>query len=122
MTAKTSIVALAVVFVVVVGAGALYQWLVPGLSSARQEPRPVERAVATWLLARSVPAEAKARVNPLANDPAEIAAGHDVFSQKCEPCRLRRRWEDRDRVRTVSATAGVKIDGRLVDVGRRDFL
>jgi hypothetical protein len=45
MTAKTSIVALAVVFVVVVGAGALYQWLVPGLSSARQEPGPVETDV-----------------------------------------------------------------------------
>ena len=86
MTAKTSIVALAIVFVVVVGAGALYEWLVPGLSSARQEPGPVETDVATWLLHRSVPAEAKARVNPLATDPAEIAAGHDVFSQKCEPC------------------------------------
>ena len=76
MTAKTSIFALAIVFVVVVGAGALYQWLVPGLSSARQEPGLVETDVATWILHRSVPAEAKARVNPLANDPAEIAAGH----------------------------------------------
>ena len=31
-------------------------------------------------------AEAKARTDPLANDPAEIAAGHDLFSQKCESC------------------------------------
>ena len=58
----------------------------PGPSSARPEPGPVETEVATWLLHRSVPAEAKARTNPLANDPAEIAAGHDLFSQKCESC------------------------------------
>jgi hypothetical protein len=30
--------------------------------------------VATWLLHQSVPATAKARTNPLGNDPAEIAA------------------------------------------------
>ena len=83
---KTSIIAVTVVFVIIVGAGALYQWLVPGLSSARLEPGPVETEVATWLLHKSVPAAAKARTNPVANDPAEIAAGHDLFSQKCKSC------------------------------------
>jgi mono/diheme cytochrome c family protein len=86
MTSRFLAVALGIVVALIVGAGALYQWLVPGLSSARPEPGPVETEVATWLLHRSVPAEAKARTNPLANDPAEIAAGHDLFSQKCEPC------------------------------------
>jgi mono/diheme cytochrome c family protein len=78
--------ALVAVVVIVVGAGALYQWLVPGLSSARTEPGPLETKIATWLLHESVPAEAKARTNPLANDAAEIAAGSDLFKQKCEVC------------------------------------
>ena len=86
MTSRSLAVALGLIVALIIGAGALYQWLVPGLSSARQEPGPVETEVATWLLHRSVPAEAKARTNPLANDPAEIAAGHDLFSQKCESC------------------------------------
>ena len=86
MSHKITILIIAVAIAIVVAIGALYEWLVPGLSSARQEPGPVETDVATWLLHQSVPAEAKARTNPLANDPAEIAAGHDLFSQKCESC------------------------------------
>ena len=77
MSHKITILIIAVAIAIVVAIGALYEWLVPGLSSARQEPGPVETDVATWLLHQSVPAEAKARTNPLANDPAEIAAGHD---------------------------------------------
>jgi hypothetical protein len=68
------IVAVVAVVMIVAGAGALYQWLVPGLSSARTEQGPLETNVATWLLHQSVPATAKARTNPLGNDPAEIAA------------------------------------------------
>ena len=86
MSHKITILIIAVAIAIVVAIGALYEWLVPGLSSARPEPGPVETEIATWLLHRSVPAEAKARTNPLANDPAEIAAGHDLFSQKCESC------------------------------------
>src|ERR1700694_3403417 len=80
------IAALIAVFVVVLAAGALYQWLVPGLSSARTEPGPAETKIATWLLHHSVPPEAKARTNPLGSDRAEIAAGRDLFRQKCEAC------------------------------------
>jgi predicted CXXCH cytochrome family protein len=80
------IAALIAVFVVVLAAGALYQWLVPGLSSAQTEPGPFETKIATWLLHHSVPAEAKARANPLGSDRAEIAAGRDLFRQKCEVC------------------------------------
>jgi hypothetical protein len=72
---RVLIVALVAVVVMVAGVGALYQWLVPGLSSARTEQGRVESGIATWLLHRSVPVQAKARTNPLANDPAEIAAG-----------------------------------------------
>jgi predicted CXXCH cytochrome family protein len=78
--------ALVAVVVIVVGTGAAYRWLVPGLSSARTEQGPVETKVATWLLHQSVPAEAKARINPVGNDPAAIAAGGELFKQKCEVC------------------------------------
>jgi len=69
-------IVLGVAIVLIIGIGGLYEWLVPGLSSARPEPGPVETEVATWLLHRSVPAADKARTNPLAKDTAEIAAGH----------------------------------------------
>ncbi len=86
MSRKSYLIAIAVVFAMIVLAGALYQWLVPGLSSARTEPEQVETAIATWLLHQSVPEQAKARANPLGSDPAEIAAGRDLFRQKCEVC------------------------------------
>jgi mono/diheme cytochrome c family protein len=87
MTSKTSIVTIAVLaFVIIVGAGLLFQWLVPGLSSARTGQGAVETGIATWLLHQSVPNKDKDRVNPLGADPAEIAAGSELFKQKCEVC------------------------------------
>ena len=86
MSRRFLIACVAVVVAVILCAGALYQWLVPGLSSARIEQGPLETHVATWLLHRSVPAAAKARSNPLKDDPAEIAAGGLLFKQKCEVC------------------------------------
>jgi mono/diheme cytochrome c family protein len=86
MSHKITILIIAIAIAIVVAIGALYEWLVPGLSSARTEPGPVETKIATWLLHRSVPADAKAGTNPLANDPAEIAAGSELFKQKCEVC------------------------------------
>jgi predicted CXXCH cytochrome family protein len=38
------------------------------------------------LLHESVPAAMRAQVNPLGGDPADIAAGRDLFRQKCETC------------------------------------
>jgi predicted CXXCH cytochrome family protein len=75
-----------IVAMVVAILGALYVIFVPGLSSARSEPPQTEVAVATWLLHHSVPAEAKASVNPLGNDAADITAGRDLYRQKCELC------------------------------------
>jgi predicted CXXCH cytochrome family protein len=73
--------------VVLVGVAVLgYRLVLPGLSSARQEPPDAEVVLATWLLRESVPAEARARINPLAKDPADIAAGQDLFRQKCAVC------------------------------------
>ena len=83
---RTIVIVVVVALVAVVAAGALYQWLVPGLSSARTEPGQVETSIATWLLHRSVPADAEARTNPLKDDAAEIAAGSALFKQKCEVC------------------------------------
>ena len=86
LMSRIIVIVVAVALVAVVVVGALYQWLVPGLSSARTEPGQVETRIATWLLHRSVPADAEARTNPLKEDAAEIAAGSALFKQKCEVC------------------------------------
>jgi len=79
---RGSLVALAIAVVL----GALYAVVVPGLSSSRGEPPATEVSVATWLLHRSVPDEAKNSVNPLGADPADITAGRDLYREKCEIC------------------------------------
>src|ERR1700720_3638565 len=83
---RTIVIVVAVALVAIVAVGALYQWLVPGLSSARTEPGQVETRITTWLLHRSIPADAEARTNPLKDDAAEIAAGSALFKQNCEVC------------------------------------
>jgi mono/diheme cytochrome c family protein len=67
---------------------AVYAFILPGLSSARQEPSGAETDIATWLLHHSVPGTAKAALNPLGThpDPAAITEGRDLFRQKCEAC------------------------------------
>jgi mono/diheme cytochrome c family protein len=73
--------------VVLAGVAVLaYRLVIPGLSSARQEPPAAEVTIATWLLHESVPAEAIGRINPLGKDPVAIAAGQDLFRQKCAVC------------------------------------
>jgi predicted CXXCH cytochrome family protein len=74
-----------VVFLAVVFAIASVKVL-PGLSVARQEPPAIETDVATWLLHHSVPASAKARIDPVATSAADIEMGHSLFQQKCEVC------------------------------------
>ena len=94
--------------------------------------RPVERSPGTWAgrdgcrnLASSPECP---RGSEIAHQPAGERSGRDrrrprlVQPEMRTLPRLRRRWENRDRLRTISATAGVKIDGRLVDVGWRDLL
>jgi len=68
--------------------GTIYQLLLPGLSIAREEPWGLEVQVATWLLHASVPNAAKRVANPLntAADSPSVAAGRDLFRQKCEVC------------------------------------
>ena len=75
-----------VVFALIVVTGALYEWIVPGLSSARAVPPKLEIAIATWLLHQSVPAAARAAINPLGSDAADIVAGRDLFRENCEIC------------------------------------
>jgi mono/diheme cytochrome c family protein len=58
----------------------------PAYRARASEPPAIEMSVATPLLRASVPAEDKARTNPLGGDPADIAAGQDIFRQKCEVC------------------------------------
>lgn len=65
-----------------------YFTVLPGLSVARKGPSRIETEIATFLLRQSVPAEARAKPNPLgANpDPAEISAGHELYTSKCQVC------------------------------------
>ncbi len=86
MTRKHYRIAIAVVLAIIIVAGALYEWLVPGLSSARTVPPKLEIAIATWLLHQSVPAAARAAINPLGSDAADIVAGRDLFREDCEIC------------------------------------
>jgi predicted CXXCH cytochrome family protein len=86
MSRKNSLIAIVVVLALIVLAGILYERIVPGLSSARTNQSQVETAVATWLLHQSVSEETKERANPVGTDPAEIAAGRDLFREKCEVC------------------------------------
>ena len=86
MSRKNSLTAIVVVFALIVLAGVLYERIVPGLSSARTDQSQVETAIATWLLHQSVSEETKERANPVGTDPAEIAAGRDLFREKCEIC------------------------------------
>jgi predicted CXXCH cytochrome family protein len=65
--------------------GVLYARVIPGLSSARTEPPAAETILATWLLHQSVPFETKMSVNP-APDPSDVAAGKDLYREKCETC------------------------------------
>jgi predicted CXXCH cytochrome family protein len=65
--------------------GVLYARVIPGLSSARTEPPAAETILATWLLHQSVPFGAKISVNPAA-DPSDVAAGKDLYREKCETC------------------------------------
>lgn len=75
-----------VVLAVLVLGTAVFQSVIPGLSIATREPPRFEVAVATWLLHRSVPDSATQMANPLAKEPAAIAAGQDLFRAKCEAC------------------------------------
>jgi predicted CXXCH cytochrome family protein len=79
-TAGAIVVAVAVIF------GYLYLRALPGLSVARNKPPAVETTVATWLLRHSVPAEDRAKQNPLGTDASAVAAGQESFRQKCEGC------------------------------------
>src|SRR5437868_7779345 len=85
---RRGLTTLAVLVLLVAAAAAFYVVILPGLSVARQEPSKLEVAIATYLLQHSVPASARAMVNPLGAhpDPAAVRAGHDLFTAKCETC------------------------------------
>jgi predicted CXXCH cytochrome family protein len=75
-----------IVVAIVASLGSLYRIVVPGLSVAVNEPPAAETLLATWLLHQSVPETAKRSTNPFGADPADIAAGQELYRQKCEVC------------------------------------
>ena len=75
--------------VVIVVIGTAYLSIVSGGSVARgREPPAAEMTVAQWLLHRSVPQEFKTLKNPVSAvaDSADVAAGREIYRQKCEIC------------------------------------
>src|ERR1700750_1327949 len=77
-----------VVIALVVLAAGFYFLALPGFSVARQEPSKLEVGIARFLLKHSVPADQAAMKNPLAAHPdaADIAAGRELYTAKCEAC------------------------------------
>ena len=71
---------------VLVGAG--YAFIMWEGSSSRSDAPHLEKAVAQWLLNRSVPAHERDRSNPLRVHPdsGDVTAGRDIYRQKCEIC------------------------------------
>jgi predicted CXXCH cytochrome family protein len=82
---RRSLIALGTLFVLLASAYALIMW--EGSSSRGDAPR-LESVVAQWLLNRTVPASERDLPNPLRAfpDAADVAAGRDVYRQKCEIC------------------------------------
>jgi predicted CXXCH cytochrome family protein len=83
---KSLILTASLCLAVLLAAGALYRFALPGLSSARPAPPHLEVAVATWLLRASVPAAQAVRRNPLSANDADLAEGAALFQQKCAVC------------------------------------
>jgi predicted CXXCH cytochrome family protein len=86
MSLRASLTAIAIAVVLVIAIGVAYTRVVPGLSSARNPQSPTETAIATWLLHQSVPEQAKRMTDPRATDPADVAAGRELFRENCEVC------------------------------------
>ncbi len=78
--------ALALIAAVGVLVAIFYLRILPGLSVAPETPSVMETTVATWLLRHSVPPTARREADPVARSPADIAAGQDLFAQKCAIC------------------------------------
>jgi hypothetical protein len=74
---RLGLAVLIAIVLVAVAAGFYFEFL-PGLSVARQQPSNLETEVATYLLRHSVPASAKAMVNPLGTHPEAAAIAADV--------------------------------------------
>jgi len=76
---------IAIVVLILWGGYALIMW--EGSTTRASAPR-LESSLAQWLLTRTVPVSARNQTNPLGAhaDAADIAAGRQVYRQKCEGC------------------------------------
>ena len=75
-----------VIAIVALGGARLRGRSSPAFRLAHQEPPAAEVVVATWLLHQSVPDGARNAANPLKDDLASVAAGRDLYRDKCETC------------------------------------
>ena len=71
---------------VCLGGGALYRYITHGGLIARQAPSALEAAIAHRLVDWSIPAEERARRNPLQATSATLEAGRALYQKNCEVC------------------------------------
>jgi predicted CXXCH cytochrome family protein len=75
---------LAVAVLLLLGLG--YRYITTGGLRARQKPSAVESVIARELVDFSVPAAAKAVMNPLDDADAHVEAGRELYRKNCEVC------------------------------------
>ncbi len=119
---KITLVSVAVIAVLL---GGLYAFIVWEGSSAREDAPALEASIAQWLLHHTVPASFRAMKNPLstaAGSPDVVRRARGVPQQVRAVSRLRRRRQDRDRQRPVSASPGSAQRRRPAHERRRAVL
>ena len=81
-------IGVAIIAIIAVLGGGLVALIVWEGSSAREDAPALEANVAQWLLHYTVPAGFRAMNNPLDTKvgSADVEAGHQVYTQKCEIC------------------------------------
>src|SRR5262245_51243646 len=83
-TLRATLVTVGIVVVVLLGA--TYRYITSGGLIARQPPSRLDVAATRWVLNLSVPAKAKALINPIGVTDASVTAGRILYQQKCEVC------------------------------------
>ncbi|HTA88694.1 MAG TPA: c-type cytochrome [Polyangiaceae bacterium] len=83
---RALLVGVAALLMLAIGAG--FRYILRGGMSARQTPSAVESFVAQTFVKWSIPGAAKALRSPLGikNNDADVAAGRELYAEKCQSC------------------------------------
>src|SRR5262245_28861189 len=86
MSSRIRVILVVIGVVVVVVLASTYRYITSGGLIARQSPTRLEVAATRWLVNLSVPASARAQINPIGVTDAGVTAGRTLYQQKCEVC------------------------------------